>query len=115
MIALHTQHVRCRRCSRFRHPDDFAINPTVGYCRQCYEGHQRALKVLEGGVPKECTLCNAAFEDLMNAAGAGDIRMYVHLQDGLYGVMCQRCSDAYEHKRRDLYQATEYGAQKKIA
>ncbi len=108
-------HARCRRCSRFRHPSEFIAGPVAGYCLRCYEGHRAALAVLEGGIPQACTACSRSFRELTEAAGDADIRMYVHWQDGLYGVLCHACSDAYEQKRRDLYQRTPHGVRKAIA
>lgn len=107
--AVHALKVRCRFCSQFRHPNEFIVNSTVGYCLRCYEWHQKALASLESGdPPAECARCERPTHLLPRDAN-GDLRMQLHPMDGLYAFLCLTCSDEYERKRLDLYGDTPHG------
>jgi hypothetical protein len=106
---------KCRRCSHWRPVEEFvAGGPVSGYCLGCYERHHEALRVLAGALPTSCVLCDLSFSALREACAPADPRMYLHVIDGLYGLLCPRCSDDYERKRLDLYGATPYGEAKKL-
>lgn len=105
--------LRCRLCSKFRSPSEFVHSPITGYCWHCYEWHQRALKMLAGEDPPGCQECEVSFE-VLRAAACGDLRMYLHPKDGIYQVLCLKCSDEYERKRLDLYGDTPHGFLKKL-
>jgi hypothetical protein len=106
---------RCRFCSRHSNPHEFVHDPIIGYCWHCYEWHQRALHMLASGeMPPGCQECNRSKDELLREAGDGDLRMYVHPKDGIYQVLCKRCSDRYERKRLDLYADTPHGFRQKL-
>lgn len=83
-------------------------------CHQCYEGHLIGLaymsKQLSVAIPKECNVCGHQ----PNPDAEGNIRLWMHLKDGIYQFLCKLCSDAYERKRLDLYGDTRYGWIKKL-
>lgn len=62
----------------------------------------------------ECADCHATAEELAAASKDGNVRMMVHLADGVYALMCRKCSDAYALKRADLYGETQYGKERGI-
>ena len=103
---------RCHYCSKFRHPSHcIHIGQSVVMCLGCYEWHQKALKMLcEGIPPSGCQSCGITFEALFDHAGNN--RMYVHVRDGIYQILCRSCSDTYVLKRKDLYGATAFGHRK---
>lgn len=106
----------CPSCGKGRSPRDilrFGDGGCVRMCLQCYEHHIKALDMLNtGNPPAACQECNTPAESLRNADG--NFRMYLHQKDGVYQVLCEWCSDAYERKRRDLYGSTPYGVQKNL-
>jgi hypothetical protein len=108
---------KCPQCSQFRNPAEilrFGLDGCVRLCLKCYEHHLEVLKIMASGQPpKACQECNTEFSNLA-ADAAGNSRMYIHSKDGVYQVLCSRCSDAYELKRADLYRSTPYGAEKRI-
>lgn len=108
--------IRCHYCSRFRSPREVLAIGTGGVvmCWLCYEWHLRALKALCGQPPPGCQECGVTFDELRRVAVDGDCRMYVHPKDGLYQVLCPRCSEAYYRKRADLYRSTLNGHRRKI-
>lgn len=114
--AIHRLRRRCRRCSKWRAPEEFvAGGSTVGYCLHCYERHRDALNVLlHGGVPAGCAECGLTFAHLAELCAPADPRMYLHFIEGLYAFLCKPCSDAYERKRLDLYGDTPYGRAKRL-
>lgn len=104
--------VRCHTCSQARNPREVVHLPGgVVRCWQCEEQHARALHMLAGTAPVECQACTTPIADLQAMDAAGNVRLYVHLKDGVYQMLCQTCSDGYARKRRDLYGSTEYGQQ----
>jgi hypothetical protein len=108
--------VRCNYCSRHFPPSSLIRHSNnVSMCQQCEEKHVAALAALSGQRQPECCQCHKNIEQLAVEQGTGNPRMMVHLVDGLYGLFCHPCSDAYERKRRDLYGGTEYGKTKGIA
>jgi len=78
-------------------------------CRRCHEWHLQALKALAGEPPSGCQECGRSFKELEELAPGGNVRMYVHPKDGLYQILCPRCSDRYVRKRRDLVKGTPFG------
>jgi hypothetical protein len=81
-------------------------------CWHCYEWHQHALKMLAGKPPPGCQDCGLKFADLPEIGG--DTKMYLHVKDGIYQVLCKTCSDAYILKRVDLYGHTAFGRSQKL-
>ena len=80
-------------------------------CLRCYTWHSKALDLLCKGIPPPgCQDCGLTFDDL--ADREGNTKMYVHAKDGIYQILCPRCSDVYVLKRRDLYGATLFGHRK---
>jgi hypothetical protein len=109
-------HPKCRRCSKHSPVEEFvAGGPLTGYCLRCYERHGEALDLLTNGtMPRGCHGCNLTMGDLMASSPGADVRVYLHLKDGIYQLLCKTCSDDYELKRADLYRQTPYGTLKKI-
>ena len=108
---------RCHYCSKFRgHADMLAFGDggQIKMCHQCYEKHRAALAALQKGEPPEaCQECGGDFlQEVL--PGDGNSRMWIHAKDGIYQMLCSKCSDAYEQKRRDLYGSTAYGQLKQI-
>ena len=108
---------KCPYCSKFRHPKEIMPLGTGGakICWHCYGWHQAAVRVLSGQPPPGCQECGVTFRALSDAAGGGDIRMYIHAKDGIYQVLCKACSDRYVVRRVDLYGATEFGRRLNLA
>ena len=108
--------VQCPYCSKWRSPAEIIPIGTGGakICWHCYEWHHQALKMLAGQPPPGCQECGVSFEALEKAAPGGNVRMYVHPKDGIYQVLCRRCSDAYTRKRVDLYGDTKFGWDRKL-
>ena len=104
----------CRVCGKFRDPREFVHDEVVGFCWTCYENHLIAMRLLcQGTVPPGCQECGAPSASL--EAPNGDVKMYLHPKDGIYQVLCRRCSDHYEHKQSRLYVHTPYGAARKLS
>jgi hypothetical protein len=108
--------VRCHYCSKFRSPREVLYIGTGGACMcwDCYDWHNRALDALAGTPPPGCQECGVTYEQLRERAGGGDCGMYVHPRDGMYQVLCKKCSDAYVPQRVDLYRPTQYGHNRKL-
>jgi hypothetical protein len=107
----------CHYCSRPRSPREILRIGKGGavMCWLCWEWHLRALRMLcDGTPPPGCQECGVTFAVLRDAAGDGDIKMYLHPKDGVYQVLCRTCSDRYFPKRVDLYRPTQFGSQLKI-
>lgn len=83
-------------------------------CWQCYEKHLVALKAFAGGPHPGCQECGVTFRELSERTPGTDIRMAVHMKDGLYQILCLACSPAYVRKRVDLYGSTQFGHQNKL-
>jgi hypothetical protein len=83
-------------------------------CFRCLEWHHNAIRVLAGDPPPGCQECGLTFADLKAFDNAGNLRMYLHVKDGIYQILCTTCSDKYERKRADLFRETVYGQQKGI-
>lgn len=105
-----TTHERCRRCSRFRSPREFVAGP-YGYCLHCYENHRKALAALASGCFEACQECGKTWREVAAGQSGDDIRMEMHLKDGLYQLLCKGCSAAYAAKRLDLYGRTPWAKQ----
>lgn len=106
--------IRCHCCSKQRFAHDIQRLPgNVKICRQCWEGHLRALAIINcGGVPAACGECGATYESLEAHAPDGNVFMTLHMKDGIYQFLCLGCSEKYVQKRRDLYGDTPFGHRK---
>lgn len=108
--------VRCNYCSRHYSPGDLTrFSSEVRICKKCREKHEQAVDALCGKREPECQGCQTSLTDLALAAGVDSVPMFVHPKDGVYQLLCFKCSDDYEKKRRDLYANTPYGIEKGIA
>ncbi len=82
-------------------------------CWRCYEErHRPALHGLKP--PKECSMCHTPTEVLAAMQPGGRLRMFIHFTDGVYALMCPRCSDEHVLKRQDLYRKTRYGYERGV-
>jgi len=113
--------VRCHYCSKFRHPDDVHPIGTGGavMCVHCREWHaENVSAITRGGVPKGCFECRITWAELRLRFAAGDkpdeVKMFMVPKDGIYQLLCAKCTDAYERKRADLLRGTLYGQRKGI-
>ena len=108
--------MRCHYCSRHRTPHEIINIGTGGakICWNCYEWHVKALGVLAGHPPPGCQECGVTFTQLKEITPGGNVRMYLHPKDGMYQVLCRRCSDRYTPKRLDLYGDTQFGWNRKL-
>ncbi len=107
--------IRCHYCSQFRDPREVHHLPGgVVMCWNCYGWHQRALRMLAGSPPPGCQACDVTFKELTERSPDGNTRMYLHVKDGIYQVLCTSCSDEYERKRLDLYGDTVHGWLRKL-
>lgn len=105
---------RCHYCSKFRPAAEIRKLGTGGakICFRCIEWHDRAIRVLAGQPPDGCQECGLSFKALKDSALTGNLKMFLHVKDGIYQILCTPCSDKYEAKRRDLFGETLYGKQK---
>lgn len=88
-----------------------------GYtCRYCLEWHFHALDVLGGAMPQGCQECGRQAEELKEVLPGGEVtvRLYAHPKDGVYQLLCAKCTEAYVPKRRDIYGGTAYGHRLKL-
>ena len=107
--------VRCHYCSKWRPPSTvMRMSGGAIMCWHCLEWHQAALRMLAGNPPGGCQECGVTFRQLQERAEGGDVRMYLHAKDGIYQVLCGRCSDDYVPKRVDLYGHTAFGHARKL-
>lgn len=89
--------------------------PERGFlCRQCFEWHNHALRVLQGELPKGCQECGLSMAGLEEIFHGGEIRMYVVPKDGIYQVLCKVCCDRYIERRKDIWRKTEFGDRLKL-
>lgn len=77
-------------------------------CRHCQEHHEKVLTMFAGAPPPGCQECGVTFETL-RALPNGDVRMFLHMKDNIYQLLCPVCSDRYVAKRRDLYGPATFG------
>lgn len=105
----------CRMCSRPAHPEEFIGNPQIGYCWRCYERHTKALDMLAGTTAFGCQECDRTVAELMAAQASDELKVRIYLKDGIYQILCVRCGDAYEQKRRDQFAGTPYGRARGIS
>lgn len=99
--------IRCHNCSRFLPPSRvLRFSGEYRCCDDCWARHERCLRMLAGAIPPGCMDCGFGAD--------GNIRLWVHLKDGVYQMLCRSCSDAYVKKRADLYGDTESGHARKL-
>lgn len=108
--------VRCHYCSKSRSPREVIYLPGGKMlCWRCYEWHGHAMGLLaKGEPPPGCQECGAKFDAMQEVNARGDMPVYLHPKDGVYQVLCGKCSDAYVQKRADLYGSTQYGRLQKL-
>lgn len=109
--------LRCNYCGKHRSPGYVQTMPGgVTICLSCFEWHGKALRLLTEGVfPKSCQMCNLSHEELEAMLGDRYTGMYVHGPvDGIYQVLCPKCSDALRPKQKDRYSGTDFGAKLKL-
>jgi len=109
---------KCHYCSRHVHPHEIirignAERPAK-ICWKCWEWHQKALKMFSAQAVFACQECGVTPDELMNSSPDGNVRLRVYVKDGIYQVLCEKCGDAYERKRLDLFADTAYGQLKKL-
>jgi hypothetical protein len=92
-----------------------SLTADVRICLSCYEKHEQALEALSGKREPECQECLKSLTDLAAERGTDTVPMVAHWKDGVYQLLCVRCSDRYEQQRRDLYGETAYAKRKGIA
>lgn len=106
---------QCTGCSKWHNPHELIRQSgNVKTCFDCYAWHCKALDLLCGKGSPSCQECNKTSDQLEKESADGNVRVTVHRKDGVYQMLCNKCSDAYEQKRRDLYGNTPYGAAKGI-
>lgn len=103
--------LRCHWCSQQYPPTHLmAFSSNQLMCRQCYEKHQAALRLLAGqAMPEGCHLCGVPLAVLNGLSNGPTTRMYVINIDQAYAVACGVCKDDYMRKRADLVRGTAYG------
>ena len=107
---------KCHFCSKGRNPHEVIHLPGGKLlCWTCYGWHRRAMNLLaKGEVPPGCQECGLKIEAMQEVNARGDKPLYLHPKDGVYQVLCGKCSDAYVQKRADLYRSTQYGRSQKL-
>ena len=105
---------RCPYCSKFKLPGEILhLSGGMSICQRCFDWHCKALEVLATGkAPDGCQDCGITFEDLSNLSADGNTRMRLVPKDGVYQILCARCSEIYLPKRMDLLGGTRFAAQK---
>jgi len=101
----------CHYCSGQFWPHEFIHLPR-GHrcCLRCWEWHGKAMALLSQGTPPPgCQECSVTFNQLQERSLDGNTRMALVKKDGIYQVLCFRCSEKYIQKRRDLYGKTIFG------
>lgn len=102
--------VRCMDCSKQVSP--FELIPIGLAAVICFECYMRQVKALEGWTPpKECALCHATFSELALREVTETVKMYPHLIDGRWGMLCAPCNKSYVLKRQDQFGDTPFGRQ----
>ena len=102
---------RCNWCSHFRpryRTHSLSTGQTI--CEYCLDAHFRALDYLGGAIPDICQECLRSWKDIGERdPQALAVKMFIHRKDGILQMLCDRCTDAYTHKRTDLYKGTQFG------
>lgn len=108
--------IRCKICQKSKGKNHFVFqsDDSGNVCDDCYAWHRRAIRLLGGEIPKGCQECNRSVYEIAQASASEDVRFFVHPKDGIYQLLCARCSDAYERKV-PIYKETLYGRMKKMA
>jgi predicted nucleic-acid-binding Zn-ribbon protein len=116
--AIRSDLLRCRLCGKWRSKFEVAGASIRGYtCRYCLEWHFHALDVLGGQAqPQGCQECGRQTEEMKEVLPTGEVtvRFYCVPKDGIYQLLCARCTPAYAGKRKDMYGGTAYGQSLKL-
>ena len=106
---------RCHSCSKF-YPESglMTIGESIKRCFACQEKHEQALDVLAGNPPRSCGECGATWEEIKRRDSNPEAKMYVHMKDGVYQLLCDLCDEEYVRKRKDLYGPTRFGWERKL-
>jgi hypothetical protein len=103
----------CPSCQRFRSPREMLQHTGFRHCLPCEQRHLEALHSLSTGTPpRECSECGKKWEELRQ--GEPLVKMYCHMENGLYRFLCKDCDKIYTPKRRELYGPTEFGHTSKL-
>lgn len=103
----------CPYCTHARSLHDIMPFAGTKICQECYQAHLEALRVFsDAKPPSECSGCHLSYAELCARAGIREDQqatMQVHYENGVYRILCKRCSDGYVRKRVELYGDTEFG------
>lgn len=106
---------RCHYCSRTVPLFELIkFGDSMVRCARCEENHIAALDVLAGNPPKACGECGVTFELLAARTLGAEVKMAVHMKDGMYQLLCSVCDEKYVRQRPDLYGPTEFGWKRKL-
>lgn len=101
---------RCRNCERWRVAGDFAGSGFSRICGDCWAKHLECLAVIaSGGVPAACHGCGMKLKTLKEREPGDDIRMALHMKDGVYQLLCRNCDSRYVRAQADRFRGTPYG------
>lgn len=114
------RHRRCKVCLRNKPEATFyRVNDTEGsICGTCGDYHEQALMFFATGTPpKGCQRCELTFEQLRTDMTVQDetvkTGMYLHMKDGVYQILCRKCSDWYS-ARCGMYENTPFEHKRKL-
>lgn len=115
---------RCRLCLKFYRPWGLlrlSVQGGFDLCHKCYQWHQDALLVLAGKkLPTGCAECNRTWDQIRavdpRAPGLEhqDRRIYLHGLEGIYVLLCARCSNRIVRLQKKQYRGTAFGAAAKL-
>lgn len=107
---------RCKICRLWKPRSEFyRVTKTQGnICSKCGEWHEQALLLLGRGIPpRGCQECGVTFESLAAGTKGDNVGMYLHPKDGIYQILCARCSAKYA-PRSGIYEDTAYEHRAKL-
>jgi hypothetical protein len=94
--------IRCHTCSLSYPAGDLTFLPGgIVRCDKCLEKTMDEMQKFMASHSMACYECHANF-------GPGDIRVSIVWKDGIWQALCERCSQAYVPKRRDLFKGTPF-------
>ncbi len=103
---------RCQGpCGRYVAPSKLLPRgPYVKICEDCHARHEEALEMMVASrPPKACQSCRRSLDELKSLHRTGEPSFVVHLLDGMYVALCERCDVEVQRLSRHMYRDTPHG------